>query len=464
MKRKTWITGAAAVAAVALLLGWAFAPRPVEVELAAVTQGRFETTIDEDGKTRIAERYVVSAPLAGRLARITLREGDAVAAEQPVATMTPVLPAMQDERTQRELRARVAAAEDNVQRAASRSERARVALDQAKSEVRRSEQLAQQGFIAATKLETDRLGTQAAERELDAATAERRIAAHELEQARAALGVAAPGGAAGAARVLGRAFVVRAPVAGRVLRVLQTSETVVALGTPLIELGDTARLEIVAELLTTDALAAGPGSTVRIERWGGAQALAGRVRAVEPAAFTKVSALGVEEQRVRVLIDLTSPREQWAALGDAYRVGVRIVTLAQDGAVQVPASAVFPLPARLPSALPSAPPSAPPSASPSASRSASPTASRSASSAAPPSASPPASPPASSPASYNEAPGFGVFVLDAGHARLKPVDVAARNGAAAWVRGGVAVGERVIVYPSAAVRDGVRVRERKVSA
>lgn len=425
MKAKTWILAGGGAVALALALAWAFAPRPLEVELAPVTRAPFERTIDEDGKTRISERYVVSAPLAGRLARITLREGDAVAAGQAVATLTPVLPALQDERAQRELRARVAAAEDNVQRVASRRERAKVALDQARSEVRRSEQLAQQGFIAPTKLESDRLGTLAAERELDAAAAEQRIAVHELEQARAAVGAARPTGTPSGT---GRAFAVRAPVAGRVLRVLQTSETTVALGAPLVELGDTARLEIVAELLTTDALAARPGSRVRIERWGGPLPLEGLVRAVEPAAFTKVSALGVEEQRVRVLIDLTSPREQWGVLGDAFRVGVRIVTLAQQDAVQVPVSAVFPLPAGA--------------------------------AAAGAAASGVASTAATAEANGGEA--HAVFVVEGGRAVMRVVQVGARSGGAAWVRSGLAPGQQVIIYPGAAVRDGVRVSARKV--
>lgn len=412
MKRKAWIYSALLVLAVALALAWAFAPRPVEVELAPVAVGRFETTIDEDGKTRLADRYIVSAPLAGRLARVTLKEGDAVAADAPVATLTPGLPALLDERTLRELSARVQAAQDNVQRAATRVARAQVALEQATNEARRSEQLAQQGFIAPTKLDTDRLNTRAAEREVDAAAAERRIATHDLEQARAALGaVRQPANAAGQ-----RSFAVRAPVAGRVLRVLQASEAVVAMGTPLLEIGDTRRLEIVAELLTTDALAAKPGSRVMIERWGGPTTLEGMVRSVEPAAFTKVSALGVEEQRVRVLIDLTSPQTQWQALGDGYRVSVRIVTLAQDNAVQVPVSAVFPLPADG----------------------------------------------AASDANGGTAARYAVFVAEGGRAQQVPVVLAARNGSAAWIKSGLATGQQVIVYPPATVRNGVRIAERKV--
>ena len=175
MKRKSWIVGGAAAAALALALAWAFVPKPVEVELALVTQGHFETSIDEDGKTRLTDRYVVSAPVAGRLARITLKEGDAVTVDMPLAELTPVLPAMLDERTLRELRARVEGAQDNVSRGGSRLARAQVSLNQAENEVRRSEQLARQGFISLAKLETERLTTTGAQRELEAAAAEGRM-------------------------------------------------------------------------------------------------------------------------------------------------------------------------------------------------------------------------------------------------------------------------------------------------
>ena len=430
MERKTWWIGGGVALALALAVGWAFAPRPVEVELAKVTHGPFETTIDEDGKTRLADRYVVSAPLAGRLARITLKEGDAVAVDTPLAVLSSVLPAMQDERTQRELRARAEAAQDNVARASARTARAQVSLAQAQNEVRRSEQLVQQGFIAPIKVETDRLATLGAQREVDGAAAERRVAAHELEQAQAALGNVPPsgGGGGGGASAGGSdksGFTVRAPSAGRVLRVLQTSEGVVALGTPLIEVGDTQRMEVVTELLTTDALAARPGSRVVIERWGGPENLQGRVRSVEPAAFTKVSALGVEEQRVRVLIDITSPQTEWQALGDGYRVSVRIVTLSEAVAVQVPVSAVFPLPGAVGGS-----------------------GGMNASSAAG--------------AATSAVPArFAVFVVNEGRARQTAVELGARNGNAAWIRSGITTDQQVIAYPPATVRDGLRVAARK---
>jgi HlyD family secretion protein len=403
MKKSTWIyAGAGAIAALALL-AWAFAPRPVDVEVAAVTQGRFETTIDEDGKTRLRDRYVVSAPLAGVLARISLREGDAVEADAIVATLRPVLSPMVDERTLREQQVRVEIAEAQVQRVAARVDGAKVGLLQARNEQQRSEQLARQGFVSPTKLETDRLAVLAAQKELEAASEERHVAGHEVDQARAALvAVRTPD------RLGARSFALRAPTAGRVLRIVQTSETTVPLGAPLLELGDISRLEVVAELLTTDALKARPGSRVIVERWGGDGALQGRVRAVEPSAFTKVSALGVEEQRVKVLIDITSAADEWRALGDGYRVGVRIVTLALDSVVKVPVSAVFPLPER------------------------------------------------------EGAGGMAVFVLDGGRARLVPVKLGARNGSEAWLQDGPKPGATVLVYPPAVIRDGARVKVRAV--
>jgi HlyD family secretion protein len=409
MNKKTWLYASAGVLAAAALLAWAFAPRPVQVEVATVTRAHFETSIDEDGKTRLRERYVVSAPLAGVLGRIGLREGDAVAADAVLATLTPVLPPMQDERTLREQQARVEIAEAQVQHVVARIARAGVSLQQARNEAARSEQLARQGFVAPTKLDTDQLAVLAAQKEVDAALQERHVAGHEVEQARAAL-LAVKNPQAAAAR----GFALRAPVAGRVLRVAQASETSVAFGTPLLELGDTQALVVVAELLTTDALQAQPGSRVVIERWGGSGLLEGRVRLVEPGAFTKVSALGVEEQRVKVLIDITSPPAQWRALGDAFRVGVRIVTLSLDDAVQLPVAAVFPLPARddAGDGLPSG--------------------------------------------------GMAVFVLDGGRARLVPVQLGGRNATQAWVRQGLAPGAVVIVYPPPAVHDGARVQERKV--
>ncbi len=398
MKRSNIALLATAGLALAAALAWAFTPRPIEVETARAAAGPFVVTVDEDGRTRLRERYMVSAPLAGRVARITLREGDRVDEAAVVASIFPLMPAMLDARARHEQELRVQSAAAQLQRADARVGGQRVALEQASEQLARSEELSRQGFVAASKLDVDRLAVAAAAKELDAVTQERHAAGHDLEQARAALEAVqqADGG-------VSRTFAVHSPTAGRVLHVLQTSEGVVALGAPLVELGDVDRLEVVAELLTTDAVRATTGSRVVIERWGGDQPLEGRVRRVEPGGFTKVSALGVEEQRVNVIVEITSPRAQWLALGDGFRVGVRIVTLDQPKVLQVPVSAVFPHP---------------------------------------------------------DGTGMAAFRLVDGRARLVPVKVIARNGTMAAIAAGLAAGDTVVIYPPAGVHDDARVRPR----
>ena len=457
MKRNTWITLVAASVLGVGLLAWAFAPRPVEVEAVAATQGPFETAVEEDGRTRVSERYAVVAPIAGRLRRIALREGDAVQAGQALALIEPLLAPLLDERTRREQQAHVAAVQAALERAATRVRAAQVGVEQALNEQRRTAQLVAQGFVSPAKADADRLALEAATRERESAVESERVARYELQQARVALEVAAGAGragtAVGAAAGLPSApaaglFTVRAPAGGTVLRVHQVSEGVVALGTPLLELADTARLEIIAELLTSDAVLARPGSPVRIERWGGPGALQGRVRRVEPGAFTKVSALGVEEQRVNVLVDLLTPAARPGsaasaavpsaspgssppasglappvALGDGWRVVVRIITRQEAEVLRVPVSAVFPWPGGT-----------------------------------------------LAPACELQGSGhdtaqeplerMGVFVVEGGRARLRCVQVGARNGSLAWVRAGLVPGQSVIAYPPPAVAEGVRVRPR----
>lgn len=434
MKRNTWIALAGTVVLALGLLGWAFAPRPMEVEAVAASRGPFETAVEEDGRTRVIERHAVTAPMAGRLRRMTLREGDAVQAGQALALIEPLLTPLLDERARREQQAHVAAVQAGLERAGTRVRAAQVGVEQALNERRRTAQLVAQGFVSPAKADADRLALDAAERERESAVESERVARYELQQARVALEVASglgrrapvPSGlsastvppAPGTPRQeaepspSSRIFTVRAPVAGTVLRVHQASEGVVALGTPLLDLANTARLEIVAELLTSDAAMARPGSPVRIERWGGPGVLQGQVRRVEPAAFTKVSALGVEEQRVNVLIDL-DPKASAVALGDGWRVVVRILTRQEADVLRVPVSAVFPW-----------------------------------------------SGPAGEGTAQESAERMGVFVLEGGRARLRQVQVAARNGSLAWVRSGLAPGEVVIAYPPAAVADGVRVKAR----
>ena len=404
MIARRWLYTAGAVAALGAAAIWAFAPRPLPVETASATIGRFETAVEDDGKSRLPDYYLVSAPLAGVVSRITLREGDRLAAGAVVAQLRPARAPLIDERTRRQQQARLAAAQAQVEGATAAVERAGIALLRAQHDYQRTEQLGKAGFVAPSRLENEQLAVQAAQRERASALAQRQIALHEVEQARAALDVGAASGYAGTS------VPIRAPVGGRVLRVIQASEAVVAQGAPLLEIGDPDRLEVVAELLTPDALQARPSSPVRIDRWGGPP-LNGRVRRVEPAAFTKISALGVEEQRVRVLIDILDGGAATAGLGVSYRVNVRILTSSREKVLKVPVSAVFPLPGK----------------------------------------------------SGADARAMGVYQVQEGRARLTEIRLGGSNDAEAWVQAGLQPGAEVIVYPSAEVRDGERVRVRSVA-
>ncbi len=392
--RIVWI--AAALAATAAI-GFALMPAPVVVDIAPVARTAFRQTIDEEGQTRVRDRYVVAAPLAGMLRRITLRAGDPVARGAAVAAIVPSIPALLDARAEAELTERIGAAEAAWRRAGALVARAQAALNQTVVDRERARRLAETGTLAQAAFERTRLAADLAARELAAAQLEQDAAEHDLAQARAALArVVRPDvGSAGVP------FDVAAPVGGTVLRVLRDSEGPVAIGSPLLELGDAADLEIVVDVLSTDAVQIAPGADVTIERWGRPTPLPARVRRIEPSAFTKVSALGVEEQRVNIIIDIAAPREAWAALGDGYRVEARIVIHAAADATVVPAGALF-----------------------------------------------------------RTGTGWSVFVVDGGRARLRSVEVARRGGALAMIGSGLSSGESVIVFPSEAVGDGVRVVAR----
>jgi HlyD family secretion protein len=396
MLQKKHLAWAATALAAAALLAWAFSPRPVTVETAPVLRGLYEQAIEEDGRTRLKDRYTVSAPVAARVLRITLHEGDRVAAGEPVAVLLPAMAPMVDARSAREAAARHRAAIANVARAGARLARAEVAAEEAQLELHRTEKLAREGFLSPSRLDSARLSLAGAKREVDVARAEREAAVHDQAQAAAAL--LPPNGSAQG----GQPLTVRSPVAGVVLRIPQTSEGTVPAGTGLLDVGDPARMEVIADLLTTDAVQARPGRIAVVERWGGPPVHA-RVRLVEPAAFTKVSALGIEEQRVKVVVDLDDPPEGWRAMGDGYRVTLRILTQRVDQAVLAPVGALFPI----------------------------------------------------------GDGGMGVFRVEDGRARLQPVELGGRNGSEAWVRSGLAPGQNVIIYPPPNVDDGQRVQPRR---
>jgi len=391
-KKKLWIGGGVLLAGA--LLVWAFWPQPTEVEVGAVSRGQFERAVQEDGKTRLRERYVVSTPLTGRVQRLALKQGDAVARDALLATLWPVMPGLLDERARQEQNERIGAMEAAVRRASANVERARAALDQAVADLKRSETLAQQGFVSPTQNETGRLTVRLRQKELESARQEEDATGHELAQARIAIRTFSSGATSQ------RSWAIKSPIAGKVLKVNQQSEGLVQAGTALLELGDPGDLEVVVDLLTEDAAQVRPGTPATLANWGGPQLLQARVRLVEPAAFTKISALGVEEQRVNVVLDILSPREQWSSLGDGYKADVRIVVQTEKDALKVPVSALFPSGARA-----------------------------------------------------------ALYAVAGGRARLHEVEVLARNGSEAWIRSELAPGTEVILFPPSSLQEGERVKK-----
>jgi HlyD family secretion protein len=321
------------------LLAYSFWPRPLEVEVGQASRGPLCVTVDEDGKTRIKERYVVSAPLAGRLQRITLRAGDPVTAEQTLlAVIEPADPSLLDERSRAEAEARVKVAEATRKQATAKLERARVAHNLSLKELQRIHQMRVGRETTFQELEAAEHKERMAQEDVKTAQFALQIANFELDLARAALTRTQP-------RSPGDAdswrFEVRAPVSGRVLRVFQESSAIVAPGQQLLEVGDPGDLEVEVDVLSSDAVKIVPGAKVILDHWGGDEPLLGQVRLVEPSGFMKRSALGVEEQRVNVIIDFVDPPEKRRRLGDAYRVEARIVIWSADKVLKVPSGSLF---------------------------------------------------------------------------------------------------------------------------
>lgn len=368
-------------AALAAGVAYSLRPRPVPVEAATVSRGPLVVSVDERGITRAHDQYVVTAPVAGRLTRIELHEGDAVKRQQPLASLTP-LPLSPREREEQQ--ARLAAAQAQQREALQHLKRAQSYWQQAQRERQRQEQLAGQGFISAQQLDQLRNAEDAAAREHAAARFRAESAAAEVRLAQAAL----QGSTAGQLPLL-------APIAGRVLAINEKSERVVAAAAPILTLGDPGQLEVAIDVLSSEAVQIRPGMPVWLSDWGGAGELRARVRTVEPLAQTKVSALGVEEQRVNVIADLIDPPQR---LGHGYRVQARIVTW-QNEVLKIPLSALF----RCGNA-------------------------------------------------------WCVFRLEQGRAQQQPVSIGLRSNDEAEIRTGLRAGEQIARHPSASLTDGVRIR------
>lgn len=389
IKRGLLILLAAAVVAV---VAYGFVPQPVDVDIAAVATGDLIVTVDQEAVTRVRDRYAVVAPLAAHISRITLKVGDGVDAGDVVATVTPPPPAPLDARARAETNARIAAAQSRLESATALVKAAEAEFEFAQEDLRRARRLFEGRHVSQEAVDAARTREQAAEARLDSAKSNRDAAQHDLEMARAALLIVENGDGAPTTISL------RAPVSGRVLRVHRESAGAVMMGEPLLEIGDPASLEVVADLLSRDAARIKPGLRARFERWGGEEALRGRVRLIEPSGFTKTSALGVEEQRVNVLLDFADEPEKWRSLGDGFRVEARIILTERPNTLKVPSGAVF-----------------------------------------------------------NTEDGPAVFVVADGIARLTQIRAGVRTGLEVEILGGVSEGDVVIVHPGDAVRDNVKV-------
>ena len=390
-RHKKLVAAVLVVAGIAVLAAW---PRTLEVDVARVTQGDMQVTIDEDGETRVRQRFVVSAPVAGRLQRIELEPGDRVVrGKTVVARLAPGAAPLIDQRTRVELTASAEAARAAVGQTQAERDRAAAALDRARTTLTRQETLAKAGAIASDDLEAATTTVKTTEEALRAAQFSVTRAEHELELARARLQAPASTG--------GRTVDVIAPVDGVILKRLRESETMVPAGDPLLEIGDPRKIEIVADFLSTDAVRIPAGAPVIIEQWGGSEPLQGRVRRIEPSGFMKISALGVEEQRVNVVIDVLNPPVAAGLLGDAYRVEVRAVVWRGTGVSKVPVGALF-----------------------------------------------------------RRGDGWAVFVVEAGRAVLTPIELGHRNDLEGEVLKGLSDGQTIVMHPPDTLMDGMRVAAR----
>lgn len=400
MSWSRWLTWLAGGALVIVAIVWGFMPRPVLVEAAPVTRGPLEVTIREEGKTRVAERYVISAPVPAYARRLELEVGDEVLEGEVLLRLDPLRSRVLDPRSRAEALSRVNAAEATLEAAREQVEVAEADAGYAASELERIRTLYERGGMSRDMLERAEAEARRARARLEAARRAVDVAGHELEAARTALRYSAAEGDGPPAETVP----LRSPVDGKVLRVIHESEGVVGSGEPLVEVGNPDALEVEVEVLSSDAVRIAPGMQVRFERWGGDHELEGVVRTVEPVGFTEISALGVEEQRVLVIADLTSPPEGWRRLGDGYRVEAVFLLWVGEDVLQIPSSALF-----------------------------------------------------------RHQGDWAVFTADGDTARLRAVELGRRSGLAAEIVSGLSEGDLVITHPDDSIEDGtgIRVREER---
>ncbi len=378
------------------LLVWGFWPEPVPVEAIAVVREPLTVTIEEEGRTRVIDRYIISAPVDGVACRVQLDVGDPVEQGQVLLSLTPLESEVLDPRTRAQAEAKVAAAKSALRAAQEQARAAAASAQLADTELKRKRPLMDKDLIARDVYDKAVTNVKTATAARRSAEFHIKVAKHELRSAQMVLDYAANSTPGPAERLP-----VRSPITGRILKVPHECEGPVRTSDPLLEVGDPSILEIEVDVLSSDAVKIKQGMKVLFDRWGGEQPLEGIVRIVEPVGFTKVSALGVEEQRVLIISDFTSPAEQWERLGDGYRVEARFILWHEENVLQVPTSSLF---------------------------------------------------------RYRD--GWAVFVIEGNHAKRQKVKVGQRNGLIAQILEGVQEGEKVINHPSDEVEDGRGVKQR----
>lgn len=399
---KRWLLWGAIGLLLAALAVYLFRPQAVPVDLVEVRAGPLSVAVTEEGRTRLKDVFEVSAPVDGRLRRVEVEPGDAArAGETVLAELEPAAPALLDIRSETEARAAIRAAEAALALARAELRRSRAEAEFAAADLNRTRALIRREVVPERSLELAEMELKTKEAAVASAEAALAVRQSELDRARARLvSVLDPTAGGGSCCIR-----LTSPVDGKVLRVLQESEAVVRAGTVLVEVGDPSRLEILVELLSSDAVQVREGAEVVIERWGGPISLKGRLRRVEPFGFTKVSALGIEEQRVNAIVDLVDPPEAWASLGHGFRVEVRILVWRGESVLQVPLSAIF--------------------------------------------------------RNGGEGAAWAVFKAESDRAVLQPIKIGRRNDRHVEVVEGLKAGDRVLAHPGSRIEDGVRIAERE---
>ena len=397
MHLQRWLAIVAIIGAIIFAIGYGFMPRPVPADIVKVSRGPMSVTIEEEGKTRVKDRFILSAPVAGFMRRIELEAGDPVKKGQPLIELEPLRSTVLDPRSRAEAEAAVEAAEAALKAAKENVGAATADAEYAKSNLERIKRLYEAGYAAKETLDQAESEAKRTESIRLSAEAQVKVARSELEKVRASLFDLTSSGVKNRHRIV----TILAPVEGRILKIHRESEGVVNSGDALVEIGDPGKLEVRVEVLSTDAVKIKPGTPVLFERWGGDSPLSGRVRIVEPAGFTKISSLGVEEQRVLVVADITSLPENWQGLGDEYRVEAQFIIWEAKDVLQVLASALF-----------------------------------------------------------RKDDKWAVFAVENNRSRLREVEVGQRNGLIAEILSGLAEGEIVITHPSDLIKDGIRVKQR----